>query len=270
MSHYSLGDWLVILLVLSIPYIIIFHSVLHTKKAMTGAVKNTEMEEHIDNVADLTAFKEKPISYVETPNAIYRTDNQPISDEEVPYLIEITKQSALEQYQQSPNPKPHRTDREENLVAEFMLKHDDEIQQHTDSFETQRRLAYEECDLDKKIEMLQKTISLYESEKKWFYRTKGGKLYFQDFYEHLHNSRSCDFDYISGVREYLNDCIRKRDYIIPELIHLITNSNGILQKNVYKYLPDVPMTVIQETIRELEDASIITRTKKSNSYFLTI
>lgn len=208
--------------------------------------------------------------YIETPNTIDRIDGQPISDEEIPHLIEIGKEKAMEQFEQSENPIFHRTEREENLATQFMLNHSDEIQKHTDSFEEHNRLAYAEKDLNRKIELLQETVNLYEKEKKWFYRTKGGIIYFQDFYEHLHNSKNKDFSYIDLVKKYLEDCIIKRDYIIPEILNLITSLNGILQKDIYKYLPNISKSEIQRTIRELETENLVTRTKKGNSYFLTL
>lgn len=220
--------------------------------------------ELVDNTIDVLTP-----THIETENVIYRVDGQPFSDEEIPYLIEVGKQRAFERYEQSSNPKFHRTEREENLSTQFMMNHGNEIDKHTNSFESHYRLAFSEKDLDKKIELLQKTIDLYEKEKEWFYRTKGGMIYFQDYYEHIHNSNNDDFSYISPVKEYLEDCINKRDYVIPEIINLIS-SNGILQKDIYKHLPDISKSDIQKTIRELENANLITRTKKSNSYFLTL
>ena len=209
-------------------------------------------------------------TYVESENMIYRVNVESISDEEIPYLIEVSKQNAFEQYEQSSNPKFYRIEREKDLCTQFMMNHGNEIQKHTDSFENHYRLAYAENDLNKKIELLQKTIDLYEKEKKWFYRTKGGTIYFQDYYEHMSNSKNNDFSYIDSVKEYLENCINKRDYVIPEIINLISSSNGILQKDIYKHLPDISKSDIQKTIRELENVNLITRTKKSNSYFLTL
>lgn len=60
MSHYSVGDWLVILLIMSIPYVIVFYSSLHKKKAMTNTSKNNETEKHIDSNSDLSSFAKAP------------------------------------------------------------------------------------------------------------------------------------------------------------------------------------------------------------------
>lgn len=46
--------------------------------------------------------------------------------------------------------------------------------------------------------------------------------------------------------------------------------NDIMQKDIYSHFPDEPKSNIQKIIRELESDNIILRTKKSNSYFLTL
>lgn len=207
---------------------------------------------------------------IETNNMIYRANNESITDEQIPYLIQAGLEKAIEGKRPSSNIIFHRTEYEENLAIQFMINHGSEIQKHTQSFENLNRLAYAECDLNKKIELLQEVIVLYEKEKKWFYRTKGGSIYFQDYYEHQHNSRNNDFSYIDSVKSHLKDCIQKRDYIIPELIRLITSSSGILQKDVYKYLPNISKADIQRIIHELVDNNVIIRTKKGNSYSLSL
>ncbi len=298
-SHYKLWDWIIIILliILSYKFLWILHQKISSepnKSKDTNTINkfstanhsehNTDTPYHIrqqnsdsaigctmtsnnteKNSADIITS-----AYIETEHMIHRADGEKISDNEIPYLIEISKKHALEACTQSQNPKFNRTEREEDLCVQFMMNHDNEIEKHTHSFEDHYRLAHTECNLDKKIELLQETIALYEKEKKWFYRTKGGTIYFQDFYEHLHSSKTDNFSYIDSVEEYLKECIKKRDYIIPKIFDLVTSSNGILQKDIYNHLPDIPKADIQKTIRELENTNLITRTKKGNSYFLTL
>lgn len=205
----------------------------------------------------------------EKTNTIRRRDGKPISDEEVPYLIRLGYQHALEQEKQSKNIKFQRTEKEEELSFQFEMNHGDDITKRIDSFEECYRLACEEDDLNKKIELLQKTIIQFEKAKTWFYRTKGGTIYFQDMYEHLHNSRNDDFSYIDRVKEDLEECIRKRDYVIPKTLDIIKSSNGILQRDIYQHLPDVSKSEVQKIIRDFESEGLITREKSGNSYLLT-
>lgn len=221
------------------------------------------------NPQELTNIESSDL-YIETHNMIYRVDGKPITDEEVPYLIQAGYEKAIEQEKVNPNVKFHRTKREEDLCVQFMINHGNEIQKHTDSFEDLCRLAYAENDLNEKIKLLHKTITVYEKERKWFYRSKGGTIYFQDYYEHQHNSKNNDFSYIDSVKDFLNYNLYKRDYIIPEIMQTITSSGGIIQKDIYEHFPDISKSVMQLTIRELENANLIVRTKKGNSYFLSL
>jgi hypothetical protein len=136
-------------------------------------------------------------------------------------IITIGTQHAKEREKQSKNPKFHRTEREEELSFQFGCNHSDEIQKRTDLFEEYYELACAETDLNKKIELLEKTIFQFEKAKKWFYRTKGGTIYFQDMYEHLHNSRNEDFSYIDQVKEDLEECIEERNYSTKERRNII-------------------------------------------------
>jgi hypothetical protein len=213
------------------------------------------------------------VSYVEDKKTgiIRRIENKPISDAEVPGLIESGYQQAKEQERHSNNISFHRTEREEELSFQFMMNHGNEIQKHIDSFEDCYRLAFSEKNLDKKIELLRKTIIEFEKAKTWFYRTKGGTIYFQDMYEHLCNSRNDDYSYIDSVEDYLEECETERDYIIPELLKIIESSpEGILQKDIYQHLPDISKSHIQKIIRNFESEGLITREKSKGSYLLTI
>ena len=204
-------------------------------------------------------------------HTISRSDNKPISDNEIPDLIKLGYQQAIEREKQSKNSKFHRTGKEEEISFQFAKNHKDQIKEHISPFQTCFELARDESDLNKRIELLQRTIMLFEQAKTWFYQTNGGTIYFQDMYENLHNSRNECFSYIDTVKEQLEYCIRKRDYLIPVTLGVISsNSGGILQKDIYKHIPDATKREIQQIISELENEGLITREKSGNTYLLTI
>lgn len=205
---------------------------------------------------------------IEQERTFKRSDNKPISDEEIPGLIKLGYQQALEREKQSKNIKFHRTERDEELSFQFESNHWDEIDKHVKSFEECYNLACDEDDLNKKIELLQKTIIKFEKAKNWFYKTRGGTVYFQDMYEHLHNSRNNDFSYISQVEEDLEECIETKKCMVDEILDLIkSSSEGILQKDIYD---SVPKEAAQGIIRELERNGTIEKTKSGSSYLITI
>jgi len=146
---------------------------------------------------------------------------------------------AFRYYSESSNIKFHRTPSEEELSFQFQMNPEDEVHRRIDEFENYREDAYEKKDLNKKIELIEKTITSFENAKKWFYRTKGGTIYFQEYYEHLHNSSNPDLSYIDAVKGQLNYCIKQRDYIIISILEAMSAQNGILKKDIYLYLPDV-------------------------------
>lgn len=266
-SHYGIDDWIIIILFVSIPYIALF--LVFRRKAKISTNETTNIIPPLNNKPTTETEALHP-QYIESNNVIYRTDGKAIQDDEIPYLIQLGYEKALNYQKASINPKFHRTEREEELSFQFEMKHGNEIQKRTDSFEELNRLAYKESDLNKKIDLLQKTIVAYEKAKVWFYRTKGGTIYFQDYYEYMHNSQNEYFSYIDSVKVYLKDCIKERDYIIPKIIDVITSQNGILQKDIYQHIPDISKSDIQRIIKKLETDNRISRNKQGNSYFLTL
>lgn len=209
-------------------------------------------------------------SSIENNNILCRTNNQPISDDEISDLIQLDYEEVQRREAESKNIKFKRTEREEELFFQFMTNHSKEISKHTKSFEDMYHLAADEQDLNKRIELLQNTITLFEKERQWFYKTVGGKLFFQDFYEHLHNSSNDDFSYIDSVKDSLDYDLYIRDDVIPKIMQMITSSGDLMQRDIYKHLPDISKSIIQQTIRRLEKDNLIVRSKKGNSYLLSL
>ena len=212
-------DFVWLIIGLTVFSLIFYFEFIIIKKIIKTIRKAFKPKNTITN--DATTNFDKTYVRIEGTHTIGRIDNKPISDEEIPYLIEMGYQHAKEREKQSKNPKFHRTEREEELSFQFGCNHSDEIQKRIDSFIECYKLACAETDLNKKIELLEKTIVQFEKAKKWFYRTKGGTIYFQDMYEHLHNSRNEDFSYIDQVKEDLEECIEERNYLTKERRNII-------------------------------------------------
>lgn len=99
---------------------------------------------------------------------------------------------------------------------------------------------------------------------------KGGTIYFQDMWEFMHNSNSSCYSYLDNLTKSLNETLLERDIIIPGILKAITEKDGILQKDIYKELPDISKSDIQRVLKKLEANEKISRLKKSNSYELHI
>lgn len=144
-----------------------------------------------------------------------------------------------------------------------MAKYGSQVDDLTEKFESAYQKAYETKDLDEKISLLNESIKSFEKAKKFCYsKGKGGTIYFQDMWEHLHNSRNECFSYLSNIEDYLEECIFQRDIAIPGIMNIITESPGILQENIYKLLPDIDKPTIQYTVKLLTNQNKISRIKK--------
>lgn len=203
-SKYQFGDWIVIIVFVSTPYIIMW-----LKHKKSAKIEDITPENISPTSVDVLSEPHSP-TYIETKNAIYKTDGNPISDKEIPYLIEITKQQAMEQCEQSKNPKFHRTFKEEELSFSFSQRYDkqisileDEIYQSTENIgkagiHWMKNATKEE--LLCKIALCDNAIEIFEKCKRFCYsKGKGGMIYFQDTWEYCHNNKNECFSFIDMV-----------------------------------------------------------------------
>lgn len=261
-SHYGILDWIIVLIITFLPSIIICF-IVHKKNSRKQNTDNATISQNISN--------KKSVDYVETPEMIYRTDGKPITDEEIPHLMQIGYEHALQAEKESLNPKFHRTAREGELSFNFEMKYGLEINNLTDKFESLYRSAYKTNDFDEKISLLNEAISAFEKAKKFCYsKGKGGTIYFQDTWEYLHNSNNQCFSYLDNIQDALEDAVYLRDEVIPNIIDVIAKNDGLLQRNIYKMLPDIDRSTIQRTLKILEADNLIERNKAGNSYELHI
>ena len=236
----------------SIPYLIVLWK---RKKKKPAAVLSDNKQ--IDN-----RLKPEPTEpqYIETSNVIYRTDGNKITDAEIPYLMQLRNEKALSEEKQS---RPVRTAHEQQLAFNFDMNHFDKFNNYEIKLMDLQTDALQEKNLTKKIQLLEETIKTYEKAKKFCYsKGKGGTIYFQDEWE--------SSPFLSNILNELKETKIKLDIVIPGIISTISNNDGILQRNIYSYFPDIKQSEIQAIIKELEANGTITRTKKSNSYELHI
>lgn len=137
-SHYGFDDWIIILIFTLFPYIII--KIVSKKKIIKSSdEKRTDTFEQKENISEpnKTQLTENELSttYIEEENTIYRVDRKPIADQEIPYLVQLGCEKAVATEPNSENPKFHRTEQEENLSLNFMMKYDSQVDTLTEKFE---------------------------------------------------------------------------------------------------------------------------------------
>lgn len=208
--------------------------------------------------------------YIEDGNILFRADGKEISDEEIPYLMQVGYESSLEQERVSNNPKFHRTERENELSFQFSERYNNEISLFEGQLEDSYDDALKTGDYQDSIAKLENTLTTYNKFKRFCYsKGKGGTIYFQDMWEYLHNSKNPCFSYESQVKESLND--RKMlCTIMPAVIEVISKNDGFLQKDIYTYLPNYERKYIRTVLKDLKASGKINAEKKGNTYVLTM
>jgi len=206
--------------------------------------------------------------YIETKNSIKRVDGKPFSDEEVSFLIQHSYEKAMEREAvlKKVNPKFSRTEREEDLAYNFEEKHGAFIQRETSKFTELYRDADYEDDLEKKLEILHRCKDTFLTVRDLFYsKGKGAIIYFQDWYEYMHNSRSDCFSYLDMIDDAIKETKWRKDVVIPDILDAIRRNDGILQKDIYSRLPHIEKSEIQAFLKTSDG---VLRVKKGSTYEL--
>lgn len=197
-------------------------------------------------------------AYVQVGNVVYRTDGQPISDREVPYLIETGLQEAIQRERNSPF---HRSLADHELIFRFTEKHGRQSDALTSQFESLDSAAYKSKDLQEKIKLLSDALEKYKVAKAWHYKiSKGGMMYFQDMWE-----RTCWEDHEEG---FLEGLLWERDEVRPVI--LTAAEDGFLQKEIYSLFEPEEKSSVQRILRSMEAEGLISRIRKSGTYWVTL
>lgn len=207
--------------------------------------------------------------------------------------LEIDYRDAIEYERNSVNPKFHRTQREKDLSFNFSVKYSDEIQRFDDDIYLQVSKIRKINNIDHKIMQCQKAIDVFYKAKACCYnKGKGGTIYFQDMWEHLHNSKNSNFSYIESVekellfmttdyetaKQKLADIKLKNErkllikqfneHVDKFLVELIEKNSGILQTDLYPHFEEFYLPSTKRAIKKLSDNGTIIREKSGSTYKL--
>lgn len=243
-----------------------------TKPYKKPATEDPAIEKNIiDEYREPVTEKYTADEYIELGNVIVRADGKEITDEEIPYLMQVGYERALEYEENSNNPKFHRTEQEEELSFDFWQQYEKEISM----LEKQLLHSYSEAlstrDYHESILKLENTLEFFNRFKQFCYsKGQGGILYFQNNWEYLHNSNNPCFSYDSEIKKALEERKKILYTVMPEILKVVSKNNGILQKNIYEYLPRYEKDYIRMILRHLRAAGKVNAEKKGNTYILTI
>lgn len=156
-----------------------------------------------------------------------------------------------------------RTRKDLELAFNFDMGHFDKYSELEFKLMDLENDAKQESILSKKIQLLEQTIKAYEKLKIFCYsKGKGGTIFFQDEWESK--------PFLTNIQEELEEAKQQKEMIVPDILEAISETDGILQRNIYAIFSEVSKSDIQAILKELETNGSITRTKKGNSYELHI
>ncbi|MFR0912308.1 MAG: hypothetical protein ACLSF6_06060 [Evtepia gabavorous] len=166
-------------------------------------------------------------------------------------------QEAIQREQNSPF---HRSSADQELIFRFSEKHGRQSNALTSQFESLDDAAYKSKDLQEKIKLLSEALEKYKAAKAWHYKiSKGGMMYFQDMWE-----RICWEDHEEDLLEGL---LWERDEVPPRFGR---RREWLLQKEIYSQFEPEEKSSVQRILRSMEAEGLISRTKKSGTYWVAL
>ena len=261
-SHYDFVDWIIIFFVITVPILLII---------LIFRPRNDKVFQ-VPSSGLIQTETEQSKDYIETQNLVMHTDNSEISDSEVLKLMQDGLESRIAYEKESPNPVFHRTFHEHDLSFHFEEKYGDRATELSDAFESAFQDAQKSKNYNKKIKKYEEALKLYYKAKKFCYsKGKGGSIYFQDMWECMHNSKNPCFSYESVIIAALEEAKIIQNDIIPQILEILSsNEEGILQTDLYHYLPNYNPSLIRKIIKELNEKEQINMVSKGKSYLLSL
>ena len=154
---------------------------------------------------------------------------------------------------------------DEELMLQFSQKYETELNQVIDNFEVPYLKMNDVDDYDEKLALLNIARKEYFKAKEFCYsKGRGGKLYFRDMYERLHNSKNTCFSYEDMINNSIKGIIETKK-IREQLLNLIKENDGILQRDIYSLLPSFEKDNILRCLRALVVENIVYKVKVSNT-----
>lgn len=267
---------ILIFIVICICFVVIYIIKKRTKRNKKSNNNNQISYAYSKPDAKLSANAQKPT--IDINNAKFSKTEQ---KEEFPFqithdtfkdYISAGIQQALEYERNSPNPKFHRTELEKELSSRFFSDNFHTVIEYEKRI-SNNSLRIKNATIDEQLEMARSEINAYNELKEYCYKTKGGAIYFQNMWEHCHNSKNPDFDFVDEIKDNYAFLTKNYDTLVnldSIIIQTIYSNPGLLQKNIYKLINVELKYIIQCKIRELEAENKIKRTKKSGSYLLEL
>lgn len=223
------------------------------------------------------------VSYINDGHTIYRADDKPLTDDDVEHLREISFAHVQQYYENSPNPKFHRTDEEKMEQVKFYSANSEYIDKLQQDIWLPRLYSF--STIDDAITHAQQALISAQKLLDFCSQTKAGQQYYEDSLLHCHNSQNPDFSFIDRIKDRYTDLTlnyeeRKKDFELhqkrqaflrhadADVLRVIQSNPGILQKNIHKHFDSDLKPTIGTAVSHLVKSGQIKREKQGNSYSL--
>lgn len=252
----------------------------HKRHKQIGAYKPSQSSETSEtpSVPDGSST-----SYLYNDRGIARTDEKDLTDEDIEHLREIDLERVRQYYQNSSNPKFHRTVEDEMEQSKFYS----ENAEYIDKLQQDIWLPnlYSFSTIDDAIAHDQQALIAAQELSAFCSQSKAGQKYFEDMWLHCHNRQNPDFSFIERIKDRYTDLTlnyeeRKKEFELhqkrqaflqhadADVLQVIQSNPGILQKDLHKHFdPDLKPT-IGTAVSHLAKSNQIRREKQGNSYSL--
>lgn len=131
--------------------------------------------------------------------------------------------------------------------------------------------------VNKQLQLLKELIDYYEKYRTYCYsKDDCWKKHFSDMWEHCHNSKCDDFNFIVPYKESLSTLLKNKEHLLrienqrlslhDSLIITIQSQPGILQTDVYKLFEKELKYEIADILYQWDKQKKIVREKHSSSY----
>lgn len=235
-------------------------------------------ESEAPSISDRTAA-----SYISNGQSIVRADGEDLTNEDIGYLRETDFERAQQYYENSPNPKFHRSFEEEKAQSKFHSANAEYIDQLEQYIWMPHLYSFDS--IDDAIAHDQQALIAAQKLAEYCSKTSAGRQYFEDSWMHCHNSQNPDFNFIDRIKGRYSDLTlnydeRKRTFDLHKkrqaflqhaddaVLQVIEENPGVLQRELHKHFdPDLKPT-IGTAVSHLLKADKIRREKRGNSYSL--
>ncbi|MGI6349915.1 MAG: hypothetical protein ACOXZ0_08430 [Eubacteriales bacterium] len=180
-----------------------------------------------------------------------------------------------------------RTEKEDALSSSFYQKNYNRLNDLEQIIVNNNIAAIESYIVSEKISYYQNALAAINELRKLCNATTGGRIYLEDMWEHCHNNKNPDFDFLKQIEEAYSDILNNPEKYeseeitakkivafqataTNEIMEKLRANPNILQKEFYKLFDNDLKDVVSKELYYLSKSGLISRKKQGSTYILNI